>query len=265
MPVYEADEWHKDDWTAPELVSFDFSKGFFEQFKNLMDISPHLHKATAGNEINSPYINHAGNSKNCYFIFNSEYDEDSMYLRFGDHCRDCLDCTNILNSELCYECANVERGYGLFFADDCKGCRESAFLRFCRGVSNSLFCYGLEQKEFHIFNKPVAKEEFEKKMKDLRLHTYTGLQNAIKIWEDWSAQFPLRRQILLNCENCTGDSLYNSKNAFDCYNGTQLEDCHYVLNCAKVKDSCDIYAYGEAELCYEFVTTWRVYTEIYIA
>lgn len=259
IPVYNYDEWHKDDWNPPIFTSYDFKKSFFEQFQNLMRVSPHVHKALAGNDINSPYINHAGNCKNCYFIFNSEYDEDSMYLRFGDHCRDCVDCTNILDSELCYECVNVEKGYRLFFSDDCKGCRDSVFLRYCRGVSNSIFCYGLEQKQYHVLNQPYTKEEFIKKLQELKLHTYSGLQNALQTWNEWSKQFPLRRQIILNCENCTGDSLYNSKNSFDCYNCTGLEDCRYVLNCAKAKDSYDIYAYGEAELCYEFVTTWRVY------
>ncbi len=259
FPVYEVEEWHKDDWTPPMLASYDFSKGFFEQFAELMKIAPHMHKASGGNEINSPYTNHAGNCKNCYFMFNSEYDEDCMYMRFGDHCRDCVDVTNILDSELCYECVNVEKCYDLRHSDDCKNCTSSAFLRYCRGVTNSLFCYGLEHKEYHVFNQPVGKEEFERIKKELALDTYTGFQSAVKRWEEWSAQFPRRRQVIQNCENVTGDALYNSKNAFDCYNCTNLHDCRYVLNSAKVKDSYDFYAYGETELSYECVTAFKVY------
>lgn len=259
VPVYHLEEWHADDWSPPFLPSYDFSKSFFEQFALLSRVAPRVHKASAGNEVNSEYINHAGNSKNCYFIFNSEYDEDCMYLRFGDHCRDCMDSTNILNSELCYECVNVDNCYQLAFSDDCKYSRESYFLRNCRSVANSIFCYGLEHKSYHIFNEPHSKEEYQKKLQELKLHTYSGLQKALKIWEDWSKQFPLRRKILMNCENCTGDSLYNCKNAFDCYNSTRLEDCRYVMNAVDVKDSYDLYAYGEAELSYEFVTAFRNY------
>lgn len=259
VPVYYLDEWHKDDWSAPMLPSYDFSKPFFEQFLNLSRVSPHMHKASAGNEVNSEYINHAGNSKNCYYIFNSEYCEDCMYLRTADHCRDCMDGTNIFTSELCYECVNVENCYALFFSDDCKTCRDSAFLRFCRSVKNSLFCYGLEQKEYHIFNQPYSKEDFFKKLQELKLNTFSGLTKAIQTWNDWSKQFPLRREIVLNSENCTGDALYNSKNSHDCYNGTKLEDCRYVLNSVDVKDVYDMYAYGEVQLGYEIVTMMNCY------
>ena len=77
------------------LPSFDFSKSFFEQLSILWRVAPRMHKASAGNEVNSEFTNHSGNAKNCYYTFNSEYNEDSMYLRFADHCRDCMDCNNI--------------------------------------------------------------------------------------------------------------------------------------------------------------------------
>lgn len=259
VPVYHVDEWFKDDWDAPVLPSYDFNKDFFEQFYSLMCKSPHMHKATGGNEVNSEYMNHAGNCKNCYFIFNSEYIEDSMYLKFCDHVGDCLDCTSVINSQLCYECVNVDHGYGLMFSDDCKTSRESWFLRFCRGVSNSIFCYGLEKKQYHIFNEPHTKEQYEEKLRELKLNTWSGLQNAIKMWNEWSSQFPEKRQILLNCDNCTGDGLYDSKNAKDCFNCTALQDCRYLVNSIRCKDSYDLFAYGETELGYEFVTAFKSY------
>ena len=262
--VYDLDAWHKDDWNPPVLPSFDFKKGFFEQFASLDRMSPHMHKASAGNEVNSPYMNHAGNSKNCYYTFNAEYNQDCMYLRFADHCQDCADSNNILNSELCYECVNVENGYRLFFSDDCKLCRDSVFLRFCRGVSNSIFCYGLEKKEYHIFNEPYTKEEFIQKLQEMRLNTYEGLQSAIHTWNEWSKQFPLRRQIILNCDNSTRDTLYNCKNAQDCYNCSKLQDCRYVLNTVEAKDIYDMYAYGEVELGYECVSVMKNYNTKFV-
>lgn len=259
VPVYHVEEWHKDDWNPPFLTKYDFSKKFFEQFSTISQTSPRMHKASGGNEVNSEYINHAGNCKNCYFIFNSEYNEDCMYCKLADHCRDCVDSTNIFHSELCYECVNVENGYRLFFSDDCKNCRDSVFLRFCRRVTNSLFCYGLEGVDYHIFNQPVSKEEFQKKLNELRLNTYSGLHSAIRQWDEWSKQFPLKRQIIINCENATGDSLYNCKNALDCYNCSGLQDCRYLVNTIDTKDSYDVYAYGMSELCTDCVTIFHDY------
>lgn len=258
FPVYHVEEWNKDDWQAP-FLSYDFSRPFFDQFKELMRVAPRCHKATAGNEVNAEYMNHAGNSKNCYYMFNAEYNEDCCYMRLADHCRDCVDGTNVFNSELCYECVNVDHGYNLRFSDDCKGCSDGWFLRNCRGVKNSIFCYGLDQAEYHIFNEPKSKEEYEKFMAGLKLNTWSGLQAAHKQWMEWSKQFPLKRTILQNCENSTGDGLYNCKNALDCYSASELQDCRYVLNTVKAKDSYDLYAYGEVELAYEYVTAFKSY------
>jgi hypothetical protein len=154
---------------------------------------------------------------------------------------------------------NVDHGYGLLFSDDCKTSRESWFLRFCRGVSHSIFCYGLEQKQYHIFNESHTKEQYEQKLRELKLNTWSGLLAAIKTWNQWSSQFPERRQIILNCENCQGDGLYDSKNAKDCYNCTALQDCRYLVNAVRAKDSYDLFAYGETDLGYEFITAFKAY------
>lgn len=258
-PVFHYDEWHQDDWNAPFLPKYDFSKGFFEQFKNLSLLSPRQHGAFGGNAVNSEYINHAGNCKNCYYIFNSEYDEDCMYTKLTDHSRDCVDVTNCFHSELCYDCVNVERCYNVIFSDDCKDSRDSAFVRNCRRVQNCLFCYGLEGAEYHIFNQPVSKEEFEQKREALKLNTFSGLMDALRSWENFSKQFPLRRKIIQNCENSSGDSLYNCKNALDCYNCSGLQDCRYAINTVDTKDSYDVYAYGMSELCTNCVTIFHSY------
>ncbi len=259
VPVYATEEWHKDDWTAPFLPTFDFSRSFFDQFQQLSGLAPRMHKATAGNDENSEYTNYSGNCKNCYFIFNSEYVEDGLYLRFADHCRDCADCTNILKSELCYECVNVENCYNVRFSDDCQNCRDSFFLRNCRSVENSIFCYGLEHKQYYVFNQPFTPDEYPKKLAEMKLDTYSGLQKAIQTWEQWSAQFPKTRMIMVNCDKSSGNSLYNSKNSRDCYNCSDIEDSRYVLNAVRVKDSYDLYAYGLTELGYEFVTAFNAY------
>ncbi len=82
-----------------------------------------------------------------------------MYLRMGDKSRDCVDSTNVFMSELCYDCVNIKTCYNLKFSDDCDTCTDGAFLRFCRSVKNSMFCYGLDHKEFCLFNEQFTKKE----------------------------------------------------------------------------------------------------------
>ncbi len=260
FPVFHLDEWHKQAHNVPFLESFDFNRTFLEQFAELWSKVPRMHKASAGNEENSEYSNHCGNCRNCYFIFNSEEDEDCMYLRLGDKSRDCVDCNNVFMSELCYECVNIKNCYSLKFSDDCDTCTDSAFLRNCRSVKNSMFCYGLDHKEFCLFNEQLTKEEYKKRVQEFHLDSFTGLETAKKRWEEFSAQWPKIRHVVLNSENCSGESIYSSKNALDAYNVSNLEDCRYILNSVDVKDSYDFYAYGmKTELCYEAVTIANCY------
>jgi hypothetical protein len=254
FPVYHVDEWHQQGFDVPEM-DYDAEKSFFDQLYELWKVAPRMHKASAGNEDNSEYSNHCGNCRNCYFIFNSEEDEDCMYLRFGDKCTDCVDSTNILNSELCLECINVKNCYNVKFSDDCDNCSDSAFLRNCRGMRNSMFCYDMERQEYCLFNEKLGKEKYEEKMKEYGLDSYENLERCKKLWEDFAAKWPKIRHIILNSENCSGESIYNSRNSDDCYNVSDLEDCRYVLNSVGVKDSYDFYAYGmKTELNYECVT-----------
>ena len=260
FPVFHTDEWQKQAHNVPQLEAFDFNKTFAEQFEVLWRTAPRMHKATAGNEENSEYSNHSGNCRNCYYIFNSEMDEDCMYVRFADKSRDCMDCTNVIMSELCYECVNIKNCYNLKFSDDCEGCSDSAFLRNCRGMKNSMFCYGLERQEFCLFNQQLTKEQYAEKIKAYRLDSYAGVQAAKKAWADFSAQWPTLRHIVLNSENCEGESVYNSKNCTDCTTISDCEDCRYVLNSVDVKDSYDFYAYGmKTALCIDCVTIANCY------
>ncbi len=260
FPVYHVDEWHRQEFETPYLDSYDFDRSFFDQLYDLWKIAPRMHKASAGNEENSEYSNHCGFCRNCYFIFNSEDDEDCMYCRFADKCTDCVDCTNILNSELCYECTNVKNCYNVKFSDDCDNCTDSMFLRNCRGVKNSMFCYGLERKEYCFFNQQLTREEYEEKLKEYRVDSASVLEHLKKNWDEWSAGWPKIRHIILNSENCTGESIYNSQNTFDACNVTEIQDCRYILNSRDVKDSYDFYAYGmETELCVECVTIAHCY------
>lgn len=260
FPVYHTDEWHKQNFETPYIENYDFGRSFFDQLYELWLKAPRMHMALAGSLENTEYANHCGHSRNCYFIFNSEDDEDCMYCRFADKSKDCVDCTNVLKSELCYECVNVKNCYNVKFSDDCDNCSDSIFLRNCRGVKNSMFCYGLERMEYCFFNQQLTKEEYEQKLKEYRVDSHRSLEHLKKSWDEWSTQWPKIRHIILNCENCTGDSLYDSRNSFDCYNATQLQDCRYVMNARDVKDSYDFYAYGmETELCLECVTIAHSY------
>jgi len=118
-----------------------------------------------------------------------------------------------------------------------------------------MFCYEMERQEYCLFNEKLGKEQYEERVKEYALDSYANVEKCKQIWEEFSNKWPKMRHIILNSENCAGESIYNSRNAHDCYNVSDLQDCRYVLNSVDVKDSYDFYAYGmQTELCYECVT-----------
>ena len=45
---------------------------------------------------------------------------------------------------------------------------------------------------------------------------------------------------MINCENCVGDMLVNCKNCFACFDVHGSQDCMYMTDCWRTKDSLDI-------------------------
>ncbi|MBP9838953.1 MAG: hypothetical protein KBC84_09600 [Proteobacteria bacterium] len=117
---------------------------------------PHLFtdevKANSGN-----YLYNCALSVNSYQCRNSKRIVNS----FG-----CLDCSN--SADLVF-CNDVDNSYSLLACRDCENCAGSAYCNDCEEViyslhcsssSNLLFCYGLNNKEFCIFNKQYSKREY---------------------------------------------------------------------------------------------------------
>ena len=64
FPVYDIDQWWADDWDAIEFGrKFNFTRNFFEQFRELQDIVPRLALQQQKPMENSAYCNCASSSK----------------------------------------------------------------------------------------------------------------------------------------------------------------------------------------------------------
>jgi hypothetical protein len=81
-----------------------------------------------------------------------------------------LDCANVsMAINVCHSTAvarskNIFRSQDVFDSTeifDSEGATNSHFCGKCHDIKNCLFCYGLSNAEYHIFNKPVTKERFD--------------------------------------------------------------------------------------------------------
>ncbi|MFA5799662.1 MAG: hypothetical protein WC840_01745 [Candidatus Peribacteraceae bacterium] len=252
FPVYCPDCWWSDRWDPLSFGrSFDFSRPFFGQFKELQIQVPRMSLNVVSNE-NSEYVNLGGYNKNCYLVFAVEYNEDCLYgtqIIKSVGCVDTLDC---FESRYCYEATDIEKCHAVFFSRDASNCSESFFLSDCKGCSECLFCMNLRNKRHHVRNSAVSPGEYEREksllIERLNRGEFPALRDEFAALERRSIR---RSASLVNCENVTGDYLKNSHNLHHCFDVSYGEDSAYVYTGFKVKDLMDVCHVTEGELSYE--------------
>ncbi len=244
--AYHQAYFNSDKWDAAEYGrDVDFSRPFFEQLHELsLEVPrPALQTAYEFNE-NSDYTNHGGYLKNCYMLFDSDFDWDCMYGLGVNKSKNCMDNYRLKECELCYECVDCVKCYGLFYSQDCDNCSDSAFLKNCIGVRNSFMCSNLKNKEYHIFNKPYDKETYKKLVKSLSKHS--ELVRYFADWDDFKVKFPQKYMHGVQNENVLGDYVVYSKDSDYCFDSMEMRDCKYFARCfGEAKDCMDCDECGE--------------------
>jgi len=251
--AYNVNDWFSDKWDPMEYGrDFDFSRTFFEQFHELMLTTPHIGLALLADNINSDYTNDNYRLKNCYLIFDGEQAEDSYYGESFILLKNCMDFIFLYQSELCYECIYCTGCYDLKYSKFCNNCSSSWFLRDCFGCKNCICCANLHQKEYHIFNKPYLKEEYEEKMKEFNSGDYRLIEEMKKKAEEFFVTQPVKAMRGMQNQDVVGDNLNNCKNAYYLFDCIDQRDCRYCVdNMAKASDCMDMHAWGDGtERCY---------------
>ena len=109
---------------------FDFSRSFFDQYKNLYHEVPNMHLYVDANE-NSDYVNWTGWAKNLYMCFSSDHSEDSFHsgnFYFGKNSSDCSYCYSLEDSYECVDCRDCSK---LYYSQNCSNTHSSYFLVDC--------------------------------------------------------------------------------------------------------------------------------------
>ena len=246
FPVYKNDYWFSEKWSALDYGrDFDFNRPFFEQFHELHQEVPQMALCAAGNQ-NCEYVNQCGWSKDCYLIFEADVNEKCMYGNSIYDSISCIDNLYITKCELCYECIDCENCYNLKYSQNCKTCTDSYFLKNCIGCTNCFGCANLRNKQYHIFNKPYSKEDYENKLRTLHLNRGE--------FSKFTLQFPHKCLYGTRNENSSGDYLFNTQNCHNCFDLNHGQDCKFVYNCRNMKKVYDVMGFGGkkgAEFCYE--------------
>lgn len=253
FPVFEYDEWWKDDWDALDYgLEIDFNKPFFAQFKELLNKVPRMNISTGHNE-NCDYVNYTNYSKDCYLVFGCHASEKCFFSWRVHHSLGCYDCTQLTKCKYCYECVDCENCYELSFSQNCQNCTDSRYLYNCRSCEDCFLCCDLVHKKNCILNEQYSEEEYDKKLKEFEKF---GFDELLKKLENLRLKLPQRALTTINCQNCVGDYLTNCKNCRDTFTALECEDCTYLFLGENTKDcfDCDMTGWP-AELCYEGIST----------
>lgn len=267
--VYCPKCWWSDKWDALDYgQDFDFSKPFLEQWNNLHHKVPLPGLAVDYLAlVNSEFTNHAGHLKNCYLIFQADFDEDCAYGFILKSSKSLLDCSLALQAEFCYDSTN------LFKSNRCIGGQgnvtesfDCAFLRDCDNCQNCFASANLRNKKYHIFNQPYTKEDYFNKIKQWDLGSYNGYRAAKELAEKhWSA-LPPRPQHDDFSSNCSGSYVFQSKSCKQCFDVVGAEDGKFLfmLSLPPIKDCYDVSAWGNnINLMYESIAVGENSSQIH--
>ena len=252
--VYCHECWWSDAWEALDQETIvDFSKPFLEQFNKLFHETPIL-----GLSIDSvtgqlsPFVNHCDQAKNCYMIYYSSINEDSMYGFYLVNNKSVLNSAVSFDSELCFDNMNSFKNYKVFGSSgNVTKSLDCFFLRDCDNCQNCFASVNLRNKKYIFFNEQLTKEEYQTKISQIdlgSLSTYTRLKREA---QEHYKNFPARAVYEDFSQNCTGSYVFESKNCKECFDVNQSQDSKYLMlmKLGSVKDCYDYTDWGyNAEL-----------------
>lgn len=255
--VYDQSEWWSDKWDAQSYGRhFDFNRPFFDQFRELYEEVPRVSLHTINAE-NSYYTCYTLNMKNCYLIFGAGNDEDCMYGKYIAYSKDCLDSLALYSCEFCYEGTASDGCYQCRYFTNSRNCSECTMVEDCIACKNCLACFGLRNKEYYVFNQYVGKEKYEKIMKEYTPLTPEKVGFLKQKLEELKQTLPHLASHTYNCEDCSGDALFNCKNCQNCFDCKNCEDCKYLYNSPKSIRAYDgVYSAPDGlQYCYNTCST----------
>jgi len=269
LKIFPRDYWWSDSWD-PLIYGreYDFSRPFFEQWKDLLQTVPLPAKSSIA-AVNSDYCNLVGFVKNAYLCFDAGEVENSAYLVSVQGVKDSFDLYESRHGELSYETIMSDDCNRAFFSFDCENCLEVWFSKDLMGCSYCFGCVNLRNKIYYIFNKPYTKEVYFEKLKSFESGSYIALQSMLEKTHGFWLNFPVKYMHSFQNTNVSGEHIQNSRNVFRSYSihdGEALKYCQMVEN--GVTDCYDYTNFGFAssrvyeclvsgQKCYDLRWCWE--------
>ncbi len=255
--VYCKDCWWSDKWDPMSYgAEYDFGKDFFTQFQDLMRKVPLISLFTGGTQVNSDYTNFTASNRDSYLVFGGNENEQVTYAKNASYSKNSSDILSGDKLELCYEDIECINSYRLSFSRQCENCTDSVFLFDCRNCQNCFACVNLRNKSYCIWNTQYSREDYLRKIEEMKLGSNSSLQKTKAQFKDFSEKAICKYAHMLNTKGSTGNNQENTRNCRSCFDvfGDGSENSkysHYVVK--GISDSYDNYGVKRAERVYETI------------
>ncbi len=256
--VYCRDCWSSDKWDPTNYAQdYDAKRPFFEQMGELLIKVPKVGTfvdSDLGPNINSEYVNFGGSLKDCYLVFNSSpHIENCAYSRGLGYCRDVFDSYYNDKIEGGYEMVNAHSCAGVAYVQNTNDCVDCWFMYSSSGCQNCFGCVNLRHKSYHFLNQPLTKEEYEKKIKEVK-GSHAKMEAFKKDFEKIVLEAPHRENNNLKSPQSSGEYIFESNNCKDSFEVSFGENSRYLFSVKIAKDCCDLLGHGrQSELLFNNV------------
>ncbi|MFA6585674.1 MAG: hypothetical protein WCS86_00740 [Candidatus Paceibacterota bacterium] len=234
---------------------YDFSKPFFEQFKELSEKIPHLNLFQI-NTKNSDYANAVRDSKNIYLSYSVVDGEDVFYSKDIDRSRQIYDSITTTDSEKSAFLVYCVNDYNVIYSVMTMDCFDSSFLFDCRNCSNCFMSTNLRNQQYVYKNHKYSKEEYFSIINQIDTGSHEEFKKLVTEFEEMKCKAIHKySHVGKSVINSTGDAISNTRNSKECFNAYNTENVKWVYRGFDLKDSYDCNHGGlMSELVYEFIS-----------
>ena len=131
----------------------------------------------------------------------------------------------------CYECFMLNDCFNMDYSVTCNNCSNSIFLSECDNCRNCLLCSDIRNKEYHIWNTQVTKEEFERKKKEVSELSNKEFHQLKEKYYSWAGKIPKCSTNIVAGESVTGDNLVNCHDISNCFDCFEIEKSKNLVFC----------------------------------
>ncbi|MEK7585732.1 MAG: hypothetical protein AAB477_00660 [Patescibacteria group bacterium] len=248
---YQSDAWDPLSYGK----EYDFSRPFFEQYRDLLQIVPKraVHGINPGR--NTEYSNYIFNSTDVFLAYSVVRSEGIYHSRGVDISKQCIDCTNIKECESCYQIVQGTRNYGSKFLVDSRDCIDSQYLYDCANCSSCFMSSNLRNKQYVYKGEQLTKEVYQEAIKKYNIGSFKVKTQLMAEFKELIENKTIHRFArIFKSVDSTGDYIENSKSVKKSFEVFEAENAKYGWRLTDgPTDMYDVAGSGKSELLYEAV------------